>query len=219
LNDEAKRVPITSVVDDELLCEFGPDAFTQLQPIVMSLLLSSATTPVRQHKAEVSCAPSLARFALALMCDLSCFYSQLISMLVKMTFDQVLCAEQGWIQLPIEDAVMGIPVSAAVAPFALGFALAGLRGRGKGRNRLAGYSINDFIVNPTQQRRVAQSGCRSAEAILSAACLKADLSDIHLSHFAALAKTHAARQPNIGPVRAAALADEVRFNPCVILAD
>ena len=219
MNDEAKRVPITSVVDDELLCEFGPDAFTQLQPIVMSLLLSSATTPARPRKAEVSCAPSLARFALALTCDLTCFYSQLISMLVKMTFDQVLCAKQGWIHLPIEDAVMGIPVSAAVAPFALGFALAGLRGRGKGRNRLACYCVSDPVVNPIQQRRIAQSACRSAEAILSVACRKANLSDIHLSHFAILAKTHAARQPSIGPVRAAALADEIRFNPFAILAD
>ncbi|NJM39615.1 MAG: hypothetical protein HC853_01995 [Anaerolineae bacterium] len=186
---------------------------------MISLLLSSAIVPVRQPIAEASCALSLARFALALLCDLTCFYSQLISMLVKMTFDQVLCAEQGWIQLPIEDAVIGIPVSAAVAPLAMGFALAGLRGRGKGRNRLASYCISDSIVNPTQQRRVTQYACRSADAILNVACRKADLSGIHLSHFVTLAKTHAAREPNIGPVRAAALANEIRFNPLAILAN
>ncbi|NJM40743.1 MAG: hypothetical protein HC853_08195, partial [Anaerolineae bacterium] len=136
---ESRRV--TSASRDDLLCQFGPDAFSVIAPVIVTYIHEQHFEKATDHFAEV-----VARLALALVCTSNVFRADTARLLLRCRYWHLSEADHGCLWLPIEQASVPFDIGAVASVWCAAYRLVALRGHGYGRNQLGHFQETDFIV-------------------------------------------------------------------------
>ena len=196
--------PVTSAAYDKLIYRFGSECFAQLRQNALRHILEANKVSPQAVGHDPRIAFGIANLGLALVCDGSIFTATLLSNLCDMTLGQIMAARAGVIELPIEEAVLTIPITSHAAVLAIALVQTRLRGYGRGNNQLGEYRSQVFLVEPTRRKSLAKMAMKCADSVLRNA---ADMAGLHrtlrFSEFGGLAGAHWCRQPQLGPTLAA----------------